>query len=444
MTFLTHPKGSAKSPTAVPPHPGESNLRYDPKECGDLSNWKYKRKLGNQEDVLVGAISVRKLNWRDWSKCAPTWERIHDINKDASFFLSREWVECWLATFGDELNPDLLEFVKGETVVGYCLLVWRTQLVRGIPLRRVYLNCSGENEVDSTCIDENSLLCLPDCMGLVDQALVNFLRTRNWDELILPGIVGDSCIPSAVSSLGRIEILESPSHYVDFCQLRSGAAHFDSVLSAKVRKKIRKSQCAYDRVGGTCELRVARSGEEAVQMLRTLANLHQARWTSRGYPGVFSSPKFVSFHEALIRRAFIAGRVLLFEVRSGPEIIGILYCFLDRGWVRFYQSGFNYALDPHQRPGFLTVYLSILYCLEQDAIMAFDFLAGDSQYKRSLANSSRLSRSIIVRRSTVPSLLFRGLRSVKRTYVQFLKKSRDNSQQPRRVGHPADISLPHV
>jgi hypothetical protein len=442
MNFLTHFKVSTKSPTMAPLQTRDSNLHCaDPIEIWDFTRRKYSRSPGSSDNTLVTRIGVQRLNWRDWTRFAPTWERIHGKCPGASFFLSREWVESWLETFGEELRPELLGFMKGEEVVGYCLLVWRTQWVRGIPLRRVYLNCSGENEVDSTCIDDNSLLCLPEYMDFVQEAFVNFLRGRYWDELILPGIVGDSGLPSAVLSLGRTEILEAPSHYVDLCQLRSKTRRFDSVLTGKVRRKIRRSERAYEQIGGPGNIRVAESGEEAVKMLRTMANLHQARWTSRGYPGVFSSPKFASFHEALIHRAFTAGRILLFEARCGEEIIGILYCFLDRGWVRFYQSGFNYALDARQRPGYLTVYLAIQYCLEQGTFKAFDFLAGDSQYKRSLANSSRLSRSIIVRRSTAPSLLFRGLRSVKRTYVQLFKKSCDNGQQPSRVEHSADFPV---
>jgi hypothetical protein len=360
---------------------------------------------------------------------------------DATFFLSREWVDCWLATFGEDLKPDLLEFLGDGDVVGCCILVWRTQWVRGIPLRRVYLNCAGENEADSTCIEYNSLLSLPDYEGPVAKALVKFLRNRYWDELLLQGLAEHSGIRSAASSLGSVEISERPSHYLDLRQLRRDAADFDSVLSAKVRKNIRRSQRAHDQIGGTCALRTAESAEEAVTMLRQLAELHQASWADRGSRGAFGSPKFVGFHEALIRRSFSDGRILLFEVRTGPILVGVLYCFLDRGWVRFYQSGFNYSLDAHSSPGLLTLYLTIRYCIEKQTYKAFDFLAGDSQYKRSLATADHPLRWIVVRRLTVPSLLFRGLRSLKRACVQILKKTRRSNRPSDGIQPPADASL---
>src|SRR5450755_4324342 len=71
----------------------------------------------------MAKVSVQKLNWRQWSEFAPAWERIHRLCPGASFFLSRDWVDCWLATFGSDLNPDLLTFVRDADVVGCCLLV---------------------------------------------------------------------------------------------------------------------------------------------------------------------------------------------------------------------------------------------------------------------------------------------------------------------------------
>jgi hypothetical protein len=360
---------------------------------------------------------------------------------DASFFLSREWVDCWLATFGNELNPDLLAFVKDGEVVGCCLLVWRTQWVKGFPLRRVYLNCAGENESDSTCIEYNSLLSLPDYAEETAKALGIFLRGRYWDELLLQGVVEHSPLYAMARSLGSVEASEKPAHYVDLCQLRRDAADFDCTLSAKARKNIRRSQRTFDHIGGTCTIRLAESAEEAVTMLRQLAELHQTSWVDRGHPGVFASQRFVGFHEALIHMGFSSSRILLFQVRTGPELVGALYCFLDRGCVRFYQSGFNYSLDANASPGLFTLYLTIRYCLGQHDFKAFDFLAGDTQYKRSLATTSRPLRWVIARRPTVLTLLFRGLRSLKRMYVQILEKSRQGTQPKRGIEPSADVSV---
>ena len=345
-------------------------------------------------------------------------------------------VDCWLATFGEDLNPDLLAFVGDGDVVGCCLLVWRTQWVRGIPLRRVYLNCAGENEADSTYIEFNSLLSLPEHEEAVARALVKFLRSRKWDELLLPGVVEQDAIRILASSLGANEITEVPSLYVDFSGFRDPPADFLNTLSSKTRYHIRRTQRAYEEIGGACTLRVAQSAEEALGMLRQLAELHQARWTGRGRSGAFSSPRFTGFHEMMIRRKF--DRTLMFCVQAGAGVVGILYCFLFRGWVYFYQSGFSYTLDSRRSPGLLTLYLAISQCLERPELKGFDLMAGDVEYKRSLSSTYRPLRWIVVRRPTVPSLLFRGLRSLKRAYTGILGKSRRSHRPSAGVQPPAD------
>lgn len=377
----------------------------------------------------MGQISVQKLNWRQWAEFAPTWERLHSLCPNASYFVSRSWVDCWLATFGEDLNPDLLSFRNGSEVVGCCLLVWRTQWIRGFPLRRVFLNCAGENDADSTCIEYNSLLSLPEYAEDVAGALVRFLQDNRWDELVLSGMA-DSVVPAMASSLGDAEVSDRLANYVDLQKLRSDGVDFDSTLSAKTRKNARRSHRAYDG-GGSYSVRFAESSEEAIAMLRELANLHQISWVDRGRPGVFASQKFTAFHETLVRKNFDKRQILICQVRNGADTtVGMLYCFLDRGCVRFYQSGFNYGLEGNESPGLLTLYLAIRHCLEQTDYLAFDFLAGDSQYKRSLATTSRPMSWIIVRRKTLATVLFRSLRWIKRKYAQNRNASKSRPVQP--------------
>jgi CelD/BcsL family acetyltransferase involved in cellulose biosynthesis len=355
-------------------------------------------------------LAVQKLHWSHWPQFAPTWECIYNRCPDASFFLSRQWVDCWLATFGEDLNPDVLAFARDGEKVGCCLLVWRTEWVRGIPLRRVYLNCAGENEADSTCIEYNSVLSRPDCAEQVAKALGGFLRSRSWDELLLEGVMENSPICAVASSLGSNEISERPSHYVDFSAVRSGAGGIDAVLSSNTRQQIRRSRRLYEQESGPCTFSVARTGSEATEIFARLADLHQTAWLDRGRPGVFASPRFAGFHQELIQSQFAQGRIMLAETRAGTEVIGVVYCFLHRGKVYFYQSGFRYAADGRLKPGLFTHYLAIRHCLEQPELIEYDFLAGDSQYKRSLATTSRPLRWMVVRRLTAPTLVFRGLR----------------------------------
>lgn len=360
------------------------------------------------------AVSVEKLTWREWSGFASTWEQIHNISPQASYFLSRPWVDCWLATFGERLDPDLLVFTACGEAVGCCFLVRRTQWRQGIPLRRVFLNCSGEDESESTFLEFNSLLTLPEYAQPVAGKLAEFLGTFGWDELLLPGTVAQRAVCAIADSFAASEIQELPSRYIDFAKLRVQAPDFLSALSAKTRYHIRRTERAFEKVAGACTLETAADVPEALEMFRQMSQLNKARWKIRGAHTNFSSPRFVEFHEMLIRRAF--NDILMFRLRAGSKLAGILYCFLFRGWVYFYQSGFCYTLDRRRSPGLLTLYHVITRCLQRPDLEGFDFMAGDFEYKRSLAADSdfRYLRWTVIRRRTPLSLLYSGLRFLKR------------------------------
>ncbi len=357
-------------------------------------------------------VSAERLSWRQWSGVAPVWERIHSRCHDASFFLSREWVDCWLSVFGNDLNPEILTFTNGSETVGCCLLVWRVEWIRGVPLRRVYLNCAGEDASDSTCIEYNALLALGEHEESVARALIAYLKGRGWDELLLPGIVEQKAVQMLKSLPGRAEVLEQPAHFVAFAPLREGPCEYLAAISSKARKRIGQTRRTFEEDGSTCEVRIADSVEEGMEMLRQLAELHQERWESRGHDGCFSSEKFTLFHTRMIQRNF--GRVLLFRVQAGTKIVGLLYCFVHRGWVHYYQSGFCYTLDRRRSPGLLTVSSAISACLEREEITGFDFMAGDSLYKNSLGTATRRLEWVTVQRNTPMMAVLRGLRGLKR------------------------------
>lgn len=398
-------------PGSGPPRTGSSGPDEEPQEPASHS-----------PASPEGAVSVEKLTWRHWPEFAPQWEKIHAVSPQASYFLSRAWVDCWLATFGERLRPDLLVFRAGGETVGCCLLVCRTQWRRGIPLRRVYLNCSGEDESESTFIEFNSLLTLPEFAQAVADKMAEFLRARGWDELSLPGTMVQPAVCTLASSFAVGEVQEVPSRYIDFASLRAKKADFMSALSSKTRYHIRRTQRAYEEIAGKCALETAADVPEALAMFRQMSELNQARWRLRGTATNFNSPSFLEFHENLIQRAFES--ILLFRLRAGSELVGILYCFLFRGWVYFYQSGFCYTLDRRRSPGLLTLYHAITNCEQRHDIKGFDLMAGDSEYKRSLAADSDFQplRWILIRRRTPLSLLYLGLRSLKRGSRQVFQK----------------------
>ena len=382
------------------------------------------------------------MSWREWDEAAPVWQRVYESCPDASFFLSPGWVDCWLATFGAELNPEILIFSSDGGAIGACLLTRKTEWLRGIPLRRVYLNCAGEDEADGTCIEYNSLLAVPGSQERVTRALTSWLGKSSWDELMLQGTIDQPAIKLLCDSMGEVEVRSEPAHHVAFAPLRAKSQDYLSSLSPKSRHHVRRTRRAFEEAGGECAVRVAQSVDEALEMLRELAALHQARWEARGHAGCFSSAKFTAFHERLIRQNF--GLIMIFRVDAGGQTVGLLYCMLHRGWIYHYQSGFCYSLDKRRNPGILTLYLAIEECLRRKDIEGFDFMAGDVEYKRSLSNDpgDRVLSWSVVRRRTPRSLLFVSLRAINRKFKEMKGRNGQSGTEGGESVQPVDGSEP--
>ncbi len=364
-------------------------------------------------DASLG-VTLRVSPWTAWRDVAPDWEHVYRASGIRSFFLSPEWVSCWVDTFGPAVAPELVTVLRGSEPIGCCLLVWRLQWVKGVPLRRVFLNCAGEDEQDTTWIEYNALLHVAGGCGDVVTALLGHLQTRGWDEFHLPGCLDDEAVSRLVSAFAEAEVMVRPTRHVSFDALRSKRQDYLASLSAKNRYHIRRTERQFEELGGRCQVDIAGTVDRSLAFLDEMARLHGERWTQRGDAGRFSSERFSRFHRRFIERHH--DRVLLLRLRAGEQTVGVIYCILDHGWVHHYQSGFNYGLDRRRSPGLLTICHAISACLSRSDIAGFDFMSGDTEYKRALTSHgvSGALRWHVLRRSTVRNRIFLGLREVKR------------------------------
>ena len=125
---------------------------------------------------------------------------------------------------------------------------------------------------------------------------------------------------------------------------------------------------------------------------------------------------FESFHRDLISRRFRAGEIQLLRVLAGEKRIGCLYNFVKDGHVYAYQSGFDYGTDSRLKPGLVSHCLAINFNLAKGA-QIYDFMAGDSRYKKSLGTDF-VEMSWLVLQRPIRRLRFENaLLSIKRKLV---------------------------
>jgi CelD/BcsL family acetyltransferase involved in cellulose biosynthesis len=238
------------------------------------------------------------------------------------------------------------------------------------------IGTAGEPEGERVHVEYNRVLARPGEERAVAGALLEALREAGgWDELLLPGFApADAAYWEA-----RWDAEPSP-----VCALsEAGEDGVLGLLSSGVRRRVRQSLRAY----GELETEVAHTPAQALDVLDELIELHGRRWAADGAAGAFASPRLVGFHRDLAERWAESGRVRLFRARAGGETVGCLYGMVEDDRLLFYQSGLRAESDNRRRPG-LVAHVAFMEACRRDGLREYDFLAGESRYKRELSTGA--------------------------------------------------------
>lgn len=330
-------------------------------------------------------MEIELVDRRERAKIQAIWTELAAVARP-SYFLSWPWIENWL----DVLPPDVpLQLAviraKASTRAAFFLgarRAWRHFFLRS---RMRFLNCTGVDDYDDVVIEYNTWLATDATLTL--RAVLELLPGE-WDEFVMPALdisapPGDRLValgPYRIQVEGRV-----PCAVVDLARVRTEGDYL-KLLSGNVRSQLRRTARQYAEQGPLV-LEIPATLDGALALFDDLLQLHESTWRARGKPGAFS-PFVRTFHDRLIRRRFGSGEVQLLRLLAGRDTVGCLYNFVWDGVVYFYQSGIRYQGDGRLKPGMLCHVEAVRHNAAAGHRL-YDLLAGDSQYKRALATSSR-------------------------------------------------------
>jgi hypothetical protein len=317
------------------------------------------------------------------------WREL-ETRADIDFYMSWGWIGTLLRRSG--LKPFVLRATdRGKLVALGFLCANRETRHRGLHLRKLYLNETGEPEIDILCIEHNGFLRdraygteLPArCIEHILTSEEAKLLLGAWDEWRFTGI--DDTYLKLLEATGlRVRLhAAKQSGVIDLNMLRGNQQDYLGTLSSNTRYQIRRALKLYGE-RGPVTLTAAKTRDEFANYFDGLRNLHQKYWIARGDRGAFGYKFLNDFHEEIALTRGPSGEVELLRIAAGDFEIGYLYNFTYRGLVGAYLSGFAYEDDSKLKPGLVSHYLAIEHHLKGDA-RVYDLLAGDMQYKRSLA-----------------------------------------------------------
>jgi CelD/BcsL family acetyltransferase involved in cellulose biosynthesis len=346
-----------------------------------------------------------------------------EARADGSFFLSWQWIGCWLGETG--LRPAVVVGRLDGRVVSLALFatrrIWRR---RWLHANTLLLHETGDPALDINFIEYNGILfdrtlgvaAIERCLAfLIDTPRVGGGASLAWDELYLGGVPIDYLESLERCGLPLRIAARKPSAAIDFTALRANQRGYLDGLSANTRYQIRRAVRLYER-RGPIRLDAAGDTAQALAFLDQLKMLHQRHWEARGKRGAFSYPFLERFHRSLIVRSLPEGNVELLRISAGEQPIGYLYNFIWRGWVGTYLSGFAYEADARLKPGLVSYYL----CAERhlaNGMETQDFLAGEARYKTSLGKPGREMLWLAIQQPRLRFRLEAALRRVRRSFA---------------------------
>ncbi len=307
------------------------------------------------------------------------------------YFLSWGWMSTWLKSLPAQHGVRLIVGFLGDApalafFAGLSSKKWgklfRSQVVS--------LNTTGIPFFDKIYLEYNTALIRPG-LTIDAEGLLHALDGFAWDEFYLPGLSAQFVkqFDDLMNDSTRFSLVveqKSAASYIDLEQVREAGMDYLRFVSPNKRNQIRRSIKEYEK-DGKIEIQAAKTPHEALEFLDKLAALHQKEWQERGVKGAFSNEYFFQFHRDLVSGRFPHGEIQVLSISTPHTVLGYLYSFIYNNRVYFYQSGLNYLPGNVYRPGLVSHYHAILFNTEAGKSV-YDFMAGEADYKTSMATGT--------------------------------------------------------
>ncbi len=373
-------------------------------------------------DIFVSLSTLPSLE-----ELGAMWKTLQD-RSEHSFLTSWFWIGSWLETLPDNVTPLLLKAENNGQIVGAGIILCRTRLqfkLLGTPA--YYLNSTGDPELDAITIEYNGFLAERSSAEQIIEQFLAFLFANHeyhCNELFIHGGQDPQMTRRILPSGTRLLVPRvRPCYSVDLNALRESGENYLATLSASRRYGIRRNLREYAKIG-FFDVKPASNIGEAQSFLNELRKLHQAYWAQKQLSGAFTNPFFDKFIRHLIVKNFDHGVIQILRISAGVRAIGYLLNFVYEGRVYQYQSGFDYYVcEKYNGPG----YVSHIHGVEHNLKIGhhtYDYMAGDSAYKKAMGKPSAELSWQVVQRNTISFRIEDNIRQKVRRIRNRSKKSR--------------------
>jgi CelD/BcsL family acetyltransferase involved in cellulose biosynthesis len=294
----------------------------------------------------------------------PEWTALWRRTPGATPFQSPAWLMAWWRQFGTGA-PRVLIARAGAGLVGVLPLYE----LREPGIRKLLPIGIGLSDYIDALVD-------PAWPEIGEAMLATIADIPGWDECHLPDLPEGDVLCGVRGPTGLVEERRDGAA-CPVLMLPDSAAALDTIVPRKTLRDLRQAASRAAAAGG---VRVEAADSETLpSMLGDLFRLHEARWRSRGEPGVLADRVVRAFHRDAAPALAAEGILRLYRLRIGEAVAAVYYGFAWRGRSYAYIGGFDPEI-PRFSPGVL-ILLHAIGAAIAEGCTQFDFLRGGEAYK---------------------------------------------------------------
>lgn len=301
------------------------------------------------------------------------------------------WWQMYGTTQGRRLKTALL-WDNGRLVGLAPLLSRRLGSGTGVPVRRIELLASGEEEHEEVCSSYIGVISERGREQAVSEELTRALRGGQfgrWDDLLLVSMDASQVLPPVFAAC-----LSKGAHYAitgtcPVVRLPSSWSAYLASLPEPNRRVVEQAERDFEAwAGRDVSFHVARDRSDLELGRKLLETLHSERRASLEKPSVFQHVRFRAFHDRVMLPLFERGALELCWLTAKDQPICAMYNIVWNDRVFFYQGGRTTRIPDHLRPTVVGHAYAIRRAIEAGRV-EYDFMGRAAHYKLDLAHEFR-------------------------------------------------------
>lgn len=228
-----------------------------------------------------------------------------------------------------------------------------------------------------------------DCIKSFMEYLNDF--TEKWTCIDLKDMPEDS---KSLRVLCKSSRNIQPIHKCPYIFLPNSPDILTKSLNYKLRKDLRRNLRRLEKDGFKVNFADHSDSRAFSKGMRNFFELHQKRWVSQGFSGVYAEEKTRNFALDIAKSFSQKGWLGLYLLELSDKPVSALYGFKYRSKFYYYLSGFDPAYRRYSVGKLLLAHV-MNQCIKE-GLNEFDFMRGGEEYKDRWNTLSRWNHQVIL------------------------------------------------